>query len=166
MAIKLLGSLCILAGGGLARFFQLSERRRKQDMLLDLLTAFRRMAEAVRMARTSLPVLLERLAADCGPEAGAFFRAAGEAARSGERFPETWRKLAEGLSLETADRAIVINLGNDLQGDEEKVCKAVSYACLRLAERAEEAERRRPEEEKRAGALWFSAAALLVILLI
>ncbi len=61
---------------------------------------------------------------------------------------------------------MIAELGGDLQGDEEQVCRAVSLAVLRLSESAGEAERRRPEEEKRAAALWLSAAALLVILLI
>ena len=166
MAIKLLGSLLIVMGGAMGWFLQQAERRRKRDTLSGLLTALRRMGEAVRMARTPLPLLLERLGADCGPEAAAFFQGAAEAARRGEDFPEDWRRLAEALPLNGGNISLLANLGKDLQGDEEKVCKSVSLVCGQLEKSAEAAEQKRPEEEKRSTALWFSAAALLVILLI
>lgn len=164
--LKLLGSLCVLLGGVLARRNHLAERRRRLDTLSDFLTALRRMGETVRMARTPLPSLLTSLAEGCGPDAAAFFTEAAKAARQGEGLPETWRRLAEGLPLSEGDRGVLAELGGDLQGDEEQVCKAIALAVLRLSESAGEAERRRPEEEKRATALWLSAAALLVILLI
>ncbi len=164
--LKLLGSLCILGGGVLARCLQLAEHRRRRDTLFDFLSAFRRMAEHVRMARTPLPVLLDMLASSCGPDASAFFSGAANAVREGENLPEIWPVLAEALPLNDDDKSAVAALGADLQGDEETVCKAVSAVAYRLAKSAEESERKRPEEEKRATALWFSGAALLVILLI
>lgn len=164
--LKLIGSLCVAAGGALAWYLQASERRRKRDTLSDFQTAFRRMGEEVRMARTPLPALLKTLAADCGPEAAAFFHAVSGAAAVGEALPEAWRAQAELLSLDERDKSAVAALGCDLQGDEEKVCKGISHVAYTLAKSAEQAERKRPEEEKRAAALWFSASALLVILLI
>lgn len=164
--LKLLGSLCVAAGGALAWYLQASERRRKRDTLSDFQTAFRRMGEEVRMARTPLPALLKTLAADCRPEAAAFFHAVSAAAAVGEDLLEAWRAQTELLSLDEGDKSAVATLGCDLQGDEEKVCKAISHAAYTLAKSAEQAERKRPEEEKRAAALWFSASALLVILLI
>ncbi len=164
--LKLLGSLWILGGGILARCLQLAERRRRRDALFDLLSAFRRMAEHVRMARTPLPALLETLASNCGPDAAAFFSGVSSAVRQGEALPEIWKALAEELPLNEADKSAAAALGRDLQGDEETVCKAVSAVAYQLTKSAEETERSRPEEEKRATALWFSAAALLVILLI
>ncbi len=164
--LKLLGSLLIASGGALAWYLQLSERKRRRDTLSDLQTAFRRMGEEVRMARTPLPALLERLATDCGPEAAAFFTAVSRAAGEGEALPPVWRREAEALPLEEEDKSAVLELGDDLQGDEEKVCKAISRVTYTLAKGAEKAERERPEKEKRAAALWFSASALLVILLL
>ncbi len=157
--LKLLGGLCVLLSGVLACRNHLGERRRRRETLTDFLTALRRMGETVRAARTPLPILLASLASDCGPDGEVFFKSAAGAARSGEHLPEIWRTLAK-------DRSVIAELGGDLQGDEEQVCRAVSLAVLRLSESAGEAERRRPEEEKRAAALWLSAAALLVILLI
>lgn len=164
--LKLLGSLLIASGGSLAWYLQLSERKRRRDTLSDLQTAFRRMGEEVRMARTPLPALLERLAANCGPEAAAFFTTVSKASEGEEDLSAVWRREAETLPLDGEDKSAVLELGNDLQGDEEKVCKAISHVTYALVKGAEKAERERPEKEKRAAALWFSASALLVILLL
>lgn len=164
--LKLMGGLLVISSGALAWYFQMSERRRKRDTLSDFQTAFRRMGENVRMARTSLPSLLKTLSADCGPEASAFFEAASRAAGEGEALPQIWRRQAKGLTLDERDKTAISDLGRDLQGDEESVCKAISHVTFLLAKSEEEMERKRPEEEKRATALWFSAAALLVILLL
>lgn len=164
--VKLLGSLCILAGGALARLAQAAERRRRRDTLSDLMTALRRMTEEIRIARTALPDLLEGLADGCGPEAAAFFRAAAGGARREDGLSGAWSTAAEALPLSGGERAALQTLGQDLRGDEEKVCKAISLAIYELAKSAEEQDRSRPQEERRATALCFSAAALLVILLI
>ena len=156
MLTKLLGGLFVLLGGGLGRWAQMAERRRRRDTLSDFITALRRMGESVRMTRTPLPVLLERLSADCGQEA----------ARQGEDLPARWRRLTETLPLAEGDRTALAGLGRDLQGDEEKVCKAILLVSIRLEQSATEAEGTRRAEEQRVSALWFSAAALLVILLI
>ncbi|WP_297870629.1 stage III sporulation protein AB [uncultured Oscillibacter sp.] len=166
MLTKLLGGLFVLLGGGLGRWAQMAERRRRRDTLSDFITALRRMGESVRMTRTPLPVLLERLSADCGRDAAVFLRGAAEAARQGEDLPARWRRLTEALPLAGGDRAALAGLGRDLQGDEEKVCKAIALVTIRLEQSASEAEGTRRAEEQRVSALWFSAAALLVILLI
>lgn len=164
--LKLLGSACILAGGVLARYLHGLECRRELDTLSDLLSALRRMAEEIRMARTVLPVLLDRLPAHCGPEAGVFFHAAAEAARRGDALEEAWRRGAAALPVPAAGRAALEELGASLGGDEESICKAISLAVCVLERETEALIRRRPEEAKRATALCMSAAALLVILLI
>nr|WP_325212838.1 stage III sporulation protein AB [uncultured Oscillibacter sp.] len=164
--LKLLGSLCVASGGALAWYVQRAERCRERDALSDLQLAFRRMGEEVRLARTPLPALLSALAGDCGGPASAFFEAVSKAAAGGEDLPRAWRERAAALPLRERDKAAVSALAGDLQGDEEKVCKAISHVTYTLANSAGEAERKRPEKEKRAAALWFSAAALLVILLI
>ena len=164
--LKLLGSALVAAGGVLAWYLQRTERRRRQEALADFQRVFRRMGEGVRLARTPLPELLRELSADCGEEAVGFFRAVSQAAGGGEDLPRVWRERAETLTLEPWDRSAISDLGGDLQGDEEKVCKAISHVAYELAKSAEETERKRPEREKQAMALWFSSAALLVILLI
>nr|WP_326125377.1 stage III sporulation protein AB [uncultured Oscillibacter sp.] len=160
--LKVLGSACILGGGILARYLQAAERRREMDTLSDLLWALRRMAEEIRMARTPLPLLLERLSQGCGETAGAFFREVSAAARRGENLGDAWRQAAETLPGTSA----LTELGDGLCGDEESVCKAISLVIYSLAQDLEERTRRQPEEAKRATALCLSGAALLVILLI
>ena len=163
--LKLLGSLCVVSGGVLAWYTQRAERRWERDTLSDFQRAFRRMGEEIRMARTPLPALLKALAEDCGEPAAVFFQAASRAAE-GEDLPWVWREHVKALPLCEKDKSAVSALVQDLQGDEENICKAISHVSYTLANSAGEAERKRPEEEKRAAALWFSAAALLVILLI
>ena len=161
--LKLLGSLCVLGGGVLAWSAQRRERRRKRDTLSDLLRALRRMGEAIRIARTPLPPLLDSAASDCGPGAAAFFSAAARGLRDGESLSDAWKEAVKALPLSEGDRQAVADLGGELQGDEEKVCKAISLVIYQLAKSAEEQDQGRRELEKQAAALWFSAAALLVI---
>lgn len=164
--IKVLGSVCILSGGALVRWVQIVECRRRRDTLSDLLTALRRMGEEIRMARTTLPELLERLSGGCAADAAAFFHTVAESARQGGDVSDVWRQAAEALPLSGGDRTSLQALGEDLRGDEEKVYKAISLVIYCLAKSAEEQDRRRQSEEQRATALCFSAAALLVILLL
>lgn len=164
--LKILGSACILGGGILARYFQAAERRREMDTLSDLLWALRRMAEEIRMARTPLPLLLDRLSQGCGEAAGAFFREAAAAARQGEDLGDVWRRGAAALPLSASSVSALAQLGDSLGGDEEHICKGISIVIYTLAKDAEERTSRQPEESKRATALCLSGAALLVILLI
>lgn len=161
---KLVGSLLILTGGGLVYFRQTRERRRRRQVLSDLLTALRRMGEAVRMTRTPLPRLLEALAEDCGPDAAGLLRAAATAAARGEDVEAVWRAGAAALPLGERDRTLLGTLA--LRGDEESICKGINLVTYGLAEDLEAMEHRRGEEDKRQAALCFSGAALLVILLL
>ena len=164
--LKLLGSACILGGGILARYVQAAERRREMDTLSDLLWALRQMAEEIRMARTPLPLLLDRLSQGCGREAGVFFQAVSQAARRGERLGTVWQQAAAALPLSASSAAALAEVGDSLHGDEENICKGISLVIYSMAQDMEERSRRQPEEARQAAALWFSGAALLVILLI
>lgn len=164
--IKLMGSILILSGGVLVRYFQAMDRRRRMDTLSDFLSALRRMGEEIRMTRMPLPVLLDRLAAGCGEDAGGFFQRVSSAARQGEELAGVWRQAAKELPLPAADREALADLGDSLHGDEENICKVISLAAYEIAKSLEEAAHRKPEEDKRSTALCLSSAALLVILLI
>ena len=166
MLTKLLGGLFVLLGGGLGRWAQMAERRRRRDTLSDFITALRRMGEWVGITRTPRPVRRARLSAAGGQSAAVLLGGGAAAARQGEDLPARWRRLTETLPLAGGDRAALAGLGRDLQGDEEKVCKAIALVTIRLEQSASEAEGTRRAEEQRVSALWFSAAALLVILLI
>ena len=164
--VKVVGSALVLLGGVLARQLHLAERRRGLEALREVTAALRQMADAIRMARTPLPALLDALALGRGEAVGDFFRAAAQAARRGGDLRRTWETAAEELPLCPADRAALRELAGSLQGDEESVCRAINLVTGQLARSMEEQTRRRPEEEKRATALCLSGAALLVILLI
>ena len=164
--LKLLGSTLILGAGVWLRWNTLAQRRRMRRVLEECLTALRRMAEEIRMARTALPLLLERLAGQCGPDAAILFSGAAAALRRGEPLAPVWRTLSEELPLPPESREILADLGADLHGDEEAVCRAILLAVQRLEQHREDLENSRQAEEKRVTALCFSGAALLVILLI
>ena len=163
--VKILGSICVLGGGALAWWIQMSERQRKRDTLSELVMVLRRMQEEIRMTRTPLPLLLETLSADCREsQVVHMLRQVAEAARQGEELGKVWRQAVANLPLEPRDREVLDRV--DLHGDEENVCKGISLVIYELAKSAEDLEKRRPEEARRTSALCFSAAALLVILLI
>lgn len=163
--MRTLAGSALILGGGLWAFLRVrGEHRRRRNLLSDLLLALERMGEEIRMARTPLPHLLDRLAADCRPEAASLLRAAARAARSGEDVGAVWRREAAALPLEPRDIEALRSL--DLGGDEESICKGISLVTHALTRSLEESDARRPQEEKRTAALCFSAAALLVILLI
>ena len=162
---KVLGSLLVMGASLGGMTLQLREQRRQRRVRLDLLDALRRMGEEIRIARTPLPDLLEQVA-DCGGEAGEFFRAVADSARRGEDVPAVWRVEAACLPLGEEERRALGELGVRFGGDEESLCSAIALACAVLQRHGEEEERRRGMEEKRSAALWGSAGALAVILLI
>ena len=94
------------------------------------------------------------------------FSGAAAALRRGEPLAPVWRTLSGELPLPLQSREVLADLGADLHGDEEAVCKAISLAVQRLEQHREDLENSRQAEEKRVTALCFSGAALLVILLI
>ena len=166
--VKALGGL-LVAGASLWGWYrQSAERRRRMDTLWALSTGLERMAEAIRLERTPLPRLLERLGREdrTGAAAAVFFRGLAQALGGGERAETAWLAAAEALPLCREDREALAEAAGALAGDEEQVCRALTAASARLRRSFEEARRVRPEREKRAAALWLSGGALLVILLI
>lgn len=163
--LKLAGALCVLLGAGLYVGAALGERRRCRTALADLVRSLRRLGEEVRLARTPLPALLTALSADCGPDAGAFFRDGADRLRRGEELSAAWRTAADLLPLPDGDLRTVSALGPDLRGDGERVRDAVNAAAARLDQRCAEMDRTRGAEVRQTAALSFSAAALAVILL-
>lgn len=164
--LNILGSICILGGGVLAVWQQLRERRRRREVLADLIDALRHMAEEIRLMRTPLPQLLEQAAMGCREDAATFFQEVSAALRQGEPAAVSWQRAAECLPLPSRDRSAVAAVGKCLQGDEESACNGISLVIYELAKSAEQWELQRPEETKRTAALYLSGAALLVILLL
>ena len=135
--VKLLGAACILGAGAWAWRRGQAERRRELDTLADLIALLDRMAEEIRLRRTSLAPL-----------------------------GQSWRSAAEALPLRREDRQALAAMGDALQGDDENICKAILLTNKSLRKDLELTRDRRQETEKRSAALWLSGAALLVILLI
>ena len=164
--VKLLGRLLILGGGFWARWSMVSVCRRELDTLSELTACLTEMAEEIRLARTPLPELLDRLSRGRGPEVTAFFTAVAGAARRGGDVAMAWRQAAEELPLCDEDRDVLAEAGRHLGGDETSVCKGILLVISHLTRSLEEQRRSRGEREKRVTALCFSGAALLVILLL
>ena len=164
--LKLLGCLCIFGGGAYVRWSHVREGRRELETLAALAAALEQMSQEVHMARTPMPRLLAAVARCRSGAAADFFAGAAEALRQGIPAGQAWRQAARGLPLSPEDRAVLAEVGNCLQGDEERLCVGLTQAARRLADSLEDKRRTRAEREKRTTALCFSAAALLVILLI
>ncbi|WP_455582450.1 stage III sporulation protein AB [Dysosmobacter sp.] len=164
--VKLLGAAFVLGAGFWARQVQLSARRRGGETLRALAAALNQMAEEIRMARTPMPPLLACVGRSHGGLAGTFFQEVSAGLQRGVPLPEAWGQALSILPLPREELLLLQELGQGLQGDEERVCKAIRLAVRRLEQRLETWEQQRPEMEKRVTALWLSGAALLVILLI
>lgn len=162
--LKLLGSLLIFAGGACVWRLRIKEQRRRRTVLAELVLTLRHMQEEIRMMRTPMPELLKKMAESCGQETAQLLKAAATAAEQGETVGTVWRQQLLAFPLDKTERGILSGLS--FQGDEEKLCKELSFAAYELAKCAEDLDRCRPEEEKRTTALCFSCAALVVILLI
>ena len=161
---KLMGSLLVFAGGGLVWWIQQRERRRKGMVLADLALVLRQMQEEIRMMRTPMPELLRKLEKRCGQDVSAVLRTVLDAVEQGTEVTAVWRKSVCVLPVDEKTCDTLCKL--DFCGDEEKLCKELSFAAYEMARCAEVLESSRREEGKRTTALCFSGAALLVILLI
>ncbi len=159
---KLAGSGLVLLGGAVLWCLRMAERRRERETLREVILALGRMREEIRMARTPLPLLLERLAADCRTGAGEFFCLWAASLRGGGA-----RKLTEeDVPLKGAAGRCLLELQKTAKGDEESICKVIALAVMELEKERSSLEERRQDEEKQLTAVCFSASALLVILLI
>lgn len=165
--VKLLGAAFVLGAGFWARQVQLSARRRGGETLRALAAALNQMAEEIRMARTPMPPLLACVGRSHGGLAGTFFQEVSAGLQRGVPLPGGLGTGSFHPPLAAGGAFAAAGAGTGLQGDEERVCKAIRLASSgRLEQRLETWEQQRPEMEKRVTALWLSGAALLVILLI
>lgn len=164
--IKLMGSVCVFWAGGMVWYRQRRERRRKRLLLAELAAALDRMETEIRMERTPLPRLFQKLSQDRDGPLSELFGGSARAMVSGEAPDVAWRRAVESLPLSEGDTLALLKLPQILQDDEKNACKGISLVSEKLRESLAELEKRRPEEEKRAVALCFSAAAMVVILLI
>ena len=85
--MKLLGGLCVFAAGAMAWYVQRQERRNQRNRLGELIAALDRMETEIRLARTPMPRLLERLAAERPGATAAFWRLFPGGRRGENRLP-------------------------------------------------------------------------------
>ena len=164
--IKMIGAFLVLLGGGIVWHQGRMERKKQRKTLCDLLVSLRNMTEEIRVARTSLPDLLERLGQDCEEDAAEFFLAVLRRMKKGEQLKGAWEQEAKKLPLYQTAKQVLFPIGESFERDEESICKAISLAVHKLAEMNGKLEDQYQREEKRMAAVCFSTAALLVILLI
>ena len=82
--VKLLGALCVLAGGACVRQSQVREDRRELETLFALASALDRLGQAVRLTRMPLPRLLADLGQEQAGDTSAFCAAVSAARERGE----------------------------------------------------------------------------------
>ena len=106
--MKLLGSLCVFAAGAMAWYVQRQERRNRRNRLGELIAALDRMETEIRLARTPMPRLLERLAAERHGETAAFLAAVSRGLKGGEPPAAAWDRAVGELPLpEEEQRALL-----------------------------------------------------------
>ena len=164
--LKLLGSGCILGAGLMLRMFHVQENRREISVLKDLLTALTRMENEIRLNRTPLPRMLEKLSANCGADVQKFFLAVRGALEKGELLPSAWRRAAGDLPISADGQASLAEVSQKLGGDEREICNGILFAGSSLKRELEEKLKGQADFEKRSTAICLSGAALLAILLI
>jgi len=165
--IKLIGSGLILAGGGWLWWLKMAERRRKREVLWELICSLRRMGEEISLTRIRLPELLERLGENCRTQdAAQFFRAVSAAVSREESIKKAWQRATEALPAAKESKVVLAELAEQLHGKECNICQAISLVIDRLERQLREWDFAAPEATRRTTALCFSGAALLVILLL
>lgn len=164
--IRLMGSIFVFAAGGCVWYLRRRERQERGRILSDLTAALAEMETAIRLERTSLPMLLTRLAEGREPKNAALFLAAARSLRAGTPCLTAWRQAAEDLPLPEGDKQALSHLAEAWTGDEIGICKAITLACEKLQSSLKKFEKESAAEEKLMTALCFSTSALLVILLI
>ena len=82
--LKLLGSLCILAAGGMAWMDRRRTFRQTLETLTELLAALEEMEGAIRLERLPMPRLLSRAALHRDGPVGMFFQTVVQTLRRGE----------------------------------------------------------------------------------
>lgn len=162
--LKVLGSFLVFGGAGAVQLMQMKKWRRELAVLFDLQNALERMENEIRINRTPLPALLQKLGRQ--KENRRFFRDVAAAVRDGGAAGEAWRRGCTALPLELPERELLAAFGDKLSGDETEICGAAKLTESGLAAAYAEKARMRTDRERRSGALCFSAAAFTVILLI
>ena len=165
MMVKLAGSLCVLASSIAAAITVLRGQRRELQLLSGLAAALEQMEGEIRLNRTPMLRILERLGGRRGPEAD-FFRLVSAAICRGGDLGMAWRDAVTEAAIPAREKLIFRETGEDLTGDEEKACRSLRAAAERLRHGLDERCRHQADRERRSAAVCLSGGALMVILLI
>lgn len=164
--MKLTGSVCILAAGGLAWYLQRGDSRRETALLLELSRVLEQMASEIQCLQTPLPRLLEKMSANRTKTVSQFLRSAAESLESGDAPSQFWRTLVQMLPLNKEYQAPLLELESYLDSSEERLRGGLTYSRNQLLAMWETRRTQQRQSEQRNGALFLSAAALTVILLL
>ena len=164
--MKLAGAVLVLGGSLLLRWMQLAERSRQRRLMGELLDALRQMAEEIRMAGTPLRELFSKLSRRYSGGADAFFHGICVRLSAGELLAEAWENALAEMELPAAQKEMFAQLGSNLQGDEECICKAIGLVIHSVEISLEDWGRNRADIEKRNTGVLLCGAAMAVILLV
>lgn len=159
--MKWFGSALIFCGGFWWWRLCLSERRRVETTLEQLLAALYQLREGIRMMRMPLPQLLEQAAKD-----ELFFGEVLQELQKHEELEKAWEQAAEALPLPSQSRKVWSWLGGRLTGDEQSVLQAMAYVEQIMGQESRQMAAEKREANRRTTAICFSTAALVVILLL
>ena len=159
--MKWIGSGLVFCGGIWWWRILLRERQCRQNTLEHLMTALYQLREGIRMARASLPVLLQELA-DREP----FFAQVLRELQQTEKLAQVWHQASEQLLLPESCQTVWSWLGGQLIGDEQHVIEAITYAERVLEREWRNMEERREDANRQTTAKCFSVMAMLVLLLL
>ena len=162
--LKLLGCVCVLSAGVLARYRMAVESRRVLNAMADLAAALEFMGDEIRLNRTAMPLLLLKAGTGRGRDTMAFFAAVrAESGKTG--LAAAWRKAAGILPLPEREVVVIAETGMCLLGDEERACRGLAASAELLRRELERRNSCAAEASRRSTALCLSASALIVILL-
>jgi len=164
--LKLLGTVCILAGGTAVWVQQVSASRKELALLRQLLLVLDQMEGEVHLMRTPLPRLLRKLSGGRMVCVAGWLTAMASGLERGESLPGCAAGAIAQLPLDREGRDALSELVEKLGGSEEQVCRGILLVRDQLADLLERKRLRQKETEKRTAALCFSATALLIIILI
>lgn len=162
----LLGSTCVLLSCVALILQKKKDNQRRNHAMEDLIFAFRRMSEEIRMIQPPLAKLLKRLALDTHQDVADFFDAVSTAAGQGQAVSQVWIEETKKLPISKKEQDIVLRVNAVLHDDEDGICRGMNLAAQELEAKLKEWDKRRIDEEKRMAAVYLTCAALFVILLI
>lgn len=160
-----LGIGCIFAGCGGLWWSLVQSQRKYLETVAQLVGALQQMAGDIQFHSRPLPRIITTLATQRTGTTGAFFQEVDKALSQGYSLEESWTQGAIAVLPRGIMAEWMVELGHQLTGTGETICKAISLVCVQLSKILEEERRQSADRQRRTTALCFSGASLVVILL-